>query len=318
MQTKVKLHIIYYPGTFGNCLKWMLDRFSSDSNFKGIVSPWDKDERVHGFEGDWVQGYQSLIPEYSGRFTACHQFDERLSRVSADTPLVVINYNPADQVFVERCNFYRSPDNRDIEKRHSFLHDEVVDKDFLQRTFGEGTNYSKSVAKELYKIRLHDAENHNLWKLMKSYMQDDNNYQFPIDALFDRDLLIKELLKISEKFNLSLDIEEPVIDAVVNKTNTIHTVVTRNRAKQVLNAIERRENMGCKDLDLFEQSFIEVILEKKHDSIIFPYGTAWFENTGQINEFLDTYPSYLKHMNPRLKWYNGIKNPFYLTGKIDE
>ena len=64
------------------------------------------------------------------------------------------------------------------------------------------------------------------------------------------------------------------------------------------------------------QAWIEVLLEKEHDSVLFPFGTNWFSTTKQINEFLDRYPSYLKHMNPRLPWYNNIKNPFYLTGKI--
>ena len=35
-------------------------------------------------------------------------------------------------------------------------------------------------------------------------------------------------------------------------------------------------------------------------------------------DFLSTYPKYLRHMNPRLPWYNNLKNPFYLTGKIDK
>ena len=78
-----------------------------------------------------------------------------------------------------------------------------------------------------------------------------------------------------------------------------------------------KENIDCSQLDILEQAWIEVVLEKQHDSLIFPYGTNWFENTNQINEFIETYPSYLKHMNPRLPWYNGIKNPYYLKDKID-
>ena len=71
-------------------------------------------------------------------------------------------------------------------------------------------------------------------------------------------------------------------------------------------------------MDIVEQAWLETVLEKKHDCIVFPYGTNWFKDTDQIKEFLDTYPSYLKHMNPRLPWYNNNRNPFYLTGKIDD
>ena len=313
-----KLHVLYHPGTFGNCLKWMLDRFSPDSKLKGIMSPWDKDGRVHGFYGTWrTKDDEHEDSSYSGRFTNCHQEDVRLSRVSKDTPFVVINYDLTDQLFIERCGFYRDPGQENEHDRHKFLLANA-DKKFLTQSFGSGINDSKSVAKELYKIKWHDAENYKLFKEMLYYMQNDRHHQFPIDALFNKDLLIKELGKISEKFDLSLDIEEQVIDNVVNKTVTVYTVVTRHRAKQVLTAIEQQQNMDCEDLDIFEQAFIEAVLEKKHDSIIFPYGTSWFKNTDQINDFLNTYPAYLKHMNPRLPWYNNIKNPFYLTGRIDK
>ena len=76
--------------------------------------------------------------------------------------------------------------------------------------------------------------------------------------------------------------------------------------------------LTLENLDIIEQAWIETMLEKQYDNIIFPYGNNWFKNTKQIIDFLETYPTYLKHMNPRLPWYNNIKNPFYLTGQIDE
>ena len=98
----------------------------------------------------------------------------------------------------------------------------------------------------------------------------------------------------------------------------MYPISTRYRAKNVLKAIKENTNIECNELDIIEQAWIEVILEKQHDSIIFPYGTNWFKNTNQINEFLNTYPSYLKHMNPRLPWYNNIKNPFYWGALTEE
>ena len=44
------IQVIYAPGTFGNCVRWMFDRFTKGSNFEGIDSPWDKDHRAHGFD----------------------------------------------------------------------------------------------------------------------------------------------------------------------------------------------------------------------------------------------------------------------------
>ncbi len=53
-------------------------------------------------------------------------------------------------------------------------------------------------------------------------------------------------------------------------------------------------------------------------TVLFSIRNELVADTDSIREFLDTYPTYLKHMNPRLPWYNNMKNPFYLTGKIDK
>ena len=174
------------------------------------------------------------------------------------------------------------------------------------------------IIKEMYKINFHDAENHEYWKSMREFCNNKNHYQVPLECLWQKDMLISELEKISKHFNLNLTIEEKVIDIAVDKIKNNSLVKTRMRVHVVLNAILDKNNIDCSDLDIIEQAWIETMLEKQYDNIIFPYGNNWFKNTKQIIDFLETYPTYLKHMNPRLPWYNNIKNPFYLTGQIDE
>jgi hypothetical protein len=137
-------------------------------------------------------------------------------------------------------------------------------------------------------------------------------------SLWNFSSLKNELEKVSEKYNLDFVIDDKVIHNIVNEIKNSYPIITKDRAQQVLESINSRKNMDCDALDIVEQAFIEVELEKSHDSVIFPYGTNWFNDTNQIREFLTTYPTYLKHMNPRLPWYNNIKNPYHLTGKIDE
>jgi hypothetical protein len=137
-------------------------------------------------------------------------------------------------------------------------------------------------------------------------------------SLWNNESLTNEFSKISEKYNLNLNINAKVINNVVEKIKDTHVVKTKDRANQILRAIDSKINLECKDLDIIEQAYVEVELEKKHDSVLFPYGSNWFDDTDQINEFLSTYPTYLKHMNPRLRWYKNIRNPFYLSGQIDK
>jgi len=305
MKIKNPIQVIYAPGTFGNCVRWMFDRFTKGSNFEGIDSPWDDDGRAHGFNSS----------AYTGRFRRGHQVDGRADSPDTESNKVVISFDPGDLLFAERCGFYRNPGWENEKDRHKNIID-LSDASFVKESFGSVSS-SKSVAKELLKIQFHDVGKHMWWNSMKKFITDKNHHQFDLYSLWDHDRLKKELTKVSERYTLDFNIDEKVIHNVVEKIKKVYPVMTRKRAHQVLDAISSNINIDCNDLDIVEQAYIEAELEKIHDCVIFPYGSNWFKDTNLIREFLDTYPAYLKHMNPRLPWYNNIKNPFYLTGKID-
>ena len=306
MEIEKPIQIIYAPGTFGNCVRWMFDRFTKGSNFEGIDSPWDEDYRAHGFDDD----------AFKGKFKKGHQLDGRNDSPDPGANKVVISFKPTDLLFAERCGFYRNSGWEKEKSRYKYIIDRA-DASFVKESFGSVSS-SKSVAKELLKIQFHDMGKHLWWDAMKKFIADKNHYQFDLCSLWDHDRLKKEFEKVSERYTLDFDIDEKVIHNVVEKIKKSYPVITRKRAHQILDAISSNVNIDCNDLDIMEQAYIEAELEKIHDCIIFPYGSNWFNDTAQIREFLDTYPTYLKHMNPRLRWYNNIKNPFYLTGLIDK
>lgn len=307
MEIVKPIQIIYAPGTFGNCVRWMFDRFTPGSKFKDIHSPWDKDGRAHSFNDDDFN---------TEKFVKGHQVKGRVDSPRPNTNKVVLSFDPKDILFAVRCGYYRNPGWENEKDRWKNVI-EQADASFVTKTFG-GNVKSKSVAKELIKIQFHDMNNHKWWNTMNKFLSNKDHYHFNMYSLWNNELLINEFNKISEKYNLNLNIDSNVIDNVVQKIKNTHVVKTKDRANQILVAIDSKINLECKDLDIMEQAYVEAELEKVHDSVVFPYGSNWFNNTDQIIEFLSTYPTYLKHMNPRLSWYNNIKNPFYLTGKIDK
>ena len=300
------IQIIYFPGTFGNCLRWLFDRFSDGSKFKQIDSPWDEDGRVHGF-GDH---------EFMDRFQKGHQVAVRSGELIEEADKIVLSFQAKDLPFVERCGFYRNPGNEDEKSRYTNIINRA-DASFVKETFGDNV-CNKTVAKELLKIQFHDMQNQWWWTKMNDFINDKQHYQFNMYALWDEDMLTKEINTVSQRFKLDLTVEQHVIDNVVQKIKSTYVVRTKDRATQALDAIQDKTNVPCEDFDVIEQAFVETELEKLHDCVLFSYGVNWFTDTTQIIDFLETYPTYLKHMNPRLPWYNNIKNPFYLTGRIDK
>jgi len=305
MEINKPIQVVYVPGTFGNALRWMFDRFSKGSKFKDVDSPWDDNGRVHGFKDE----------DYNIKFKRANQLGDKLDSPDPNALNVVISFQANDFIFVERCAFYRCPGNETDEKRYESII-KNADKEFVKQTFGNSN--AKCVAKELYKIQFHDLQNHIWWNTINEYINDPKNYQFNINALLNEKTLVKELKIVSDKFNLDLQIESKVITNIVELIKNSYAVKTKERVLQALDAIVTKKNLNCADFDIVEQAFIESELEKIYDSVLFPYGTNWFYNTSDIHKFLSTYPTYLKHMNPRLPWYNNIRNPYYLTGKIDK
>ena len=305
MEVKKPIQVIYSPGTWGNTLRWLLDRFSADSNFKDMSEPWDNDGRVHGFHNE----------QYNPAFARGHQIGTD-SGIDDDTKKIVICFDQKEFLFVERCKYFRHPDFDTEELRYKNIIAQA-DKSFVADTFGN-INQSVTVAKELLKIRFHDSRQIDWLQDMVTIMNNKSYHRFDLKAMWDKTRLIEALQKISASMDLNLQIDENVITSITDRVASHHVVKTQHRADEVLVAIDNNDILDCNNLDIIEQAYIEAKLESKHDSLLFPYGTNWFNNTKDINNFISTYPSYLKHMNPRLPWYNNIKNPFHLTGKIDK
>jgi|MDSW01.1.fsa_nt_gb hypothetical protein len=301
------LQVIYYPGCWGNAIRWMLDRFSKDSKFMHLNSPWDKDNRVHDYSKN----------DYQPIFKRSHQLTAKGSTHSPDPTAnkIIITYNDEDTLWIERLAFYRTPGGETEESRYKKIIGRS-DPKFVKESFGI-TSDSKSVAKELLKIQFHDVSMHKWWNSMKQLMTDTKHYKLPVYSMLDENKLCNQLQDVSDKFSLALDIDPVVIRNVVERVKSLHVVQTKDRVNNIMDAIQNQNNIKCGGLDIVEQAFIETELEKIHDSLLFPYGTNWFSDTAQINEFINTYPSYLKHMNPRLPWYNNIKNPYHVKNKID-
>ena len=292
------IQVIYAPGTWGNCVRWMLDRFYEGTNFKGIDSPWDKDNRAHGFG-------QS---EYNPKFKRAHQQICDAFVIDPDADKLVISFDPTEHMFIERCKFYRNPGMETEQNRYKMLISQA-DPAFIQKQFN-GATHSKSVAKELMKIQFYDIGKHEWYNAMKEIKQIKEHYKLDINALFDIEKLSAHFENISIYYNLNLKIDDNVIVKVVEQIKNNFVVKTKDRYKMVLKAIKTGENLSCADLDILEQAYIEVTLEKEH-GVIFPYGTTWFLDTDQINDYILTYPKYLKQMDQN-------KLPWHERGNIDK
>jgi hypothetical protein len=315
-----KIQILYYPGTFGNLFRFILDRGLTNSKLKDIENPFTEKNNVHQKNFQWsplfFKGHTVSFlkdrPDILKKYPEVFKVNLDNMDPCPQARKIIITLDQTDKIFMHRSIFYRNPiifgkDNiDDIIK--------LADEEFVKKSF-KNTQTSYMVAKELKKIEFH--EDKNVFEIgYQKLLNNNNNYYFNFRCLFDAKLLADEVKKISTFFNIELEVDIDYYKKLVEIIKTIAPIDTIDRCNDVLKAIKNKENIPCENLDIIEQAWIEVLLEKENDSVLFPFGTSWFSTTEQINEFLERYPSYLKQMNPRLPWYNNIKNPFYLIGKI--
>ena len=101
MEIGKSIQVIYAGGTFGNTVRWLLDRFSQDTKFKDIDSPWNKDNRAHGIS-DADYNPKFIDPGHQRNEPGAPSPDPHANKI-------VVSYSKDDLAFIERCGFYRNP-----------------------------------------------------------------------------------------------------------------------------------------------------------------------------------------------------------------
>ena len=87
---------------------------------------------------------------------------------------------------------------------------------------------------------------------------------------------------------------------------------TKDRVHQVIECIQKRQEMDISNLDTVEQAYVAAWIERNHDYITIPFTNYFFTKVSEINQWLDLYPQHYKAMNPNLPKFNNIDNPFFL------
>lgn len=320
MVTQDSIDIVYDGGTFGKTLIWCIDRFHKDCKFKNLTTPWIKSM------DDGVVDISLSAFEKNPMFKQRHQFviTDDHSKGDFNIPsvkyipntknVIVINYPIEDIFTVQRYQLTRTPTHPTSTETVKYL---VTDSDrqFISENFGETqTHHNDTVLKELIKKRLHSMNTNNYQLWIEEFMNNSQYYQFPLDSMYDVEMFSLQLEKISERFGLGLQIDKGILKNVVDHINLLHVVKTRNRVKQIIDAVcNDRNSIDCKDCDIIEQAAIEVKLEQRYNKVIFPYGTNWFSTSDQIYNFVETYPQYLKNMHKKLPWVELTKSKYEYT-----
>ncbi len=301
------VNIAFQGGTHGNYLRFCIDKFSTlTANIQD--TPFTENKTSH----------KAL--DYSGAVNRYHPTDEAPFFKHTDEPHILITVDKDDLIYIERWVTMRAGDHKvDITKESINLSNSFLANFQWAGKFKKYYNLDvtkeqipKFLMRDFYKLSFIDKDKNGFIELDHKLRSNrpKNTFCFPVASFWDKDKFFDTLQQASEYLKLELDIsDKSVHDSFINGLSFMDT---KDRAKDVIQAIRNNQDIDITGLDVVEQAYISAWLEQNNEFIIVPVCDQFFQTTGEILAWLKHYPQHYKAMNPNLPKFNNIPNPFHL------
>lgn len=302
------VNVAFQGGSHGNYLRFCIDKFSAlTPDFVG--TPFTENNTSH------------IDLNYSGKVDCYHPLFEEPFFKNTDEPHILITIQKEDLLFLDRWVTMRAGDFKvDISKDLVHTHDEFLSNfpwaDKFKKYYNIDLTKDKApkfLLRDFYKLSFLDTDKNGFIILDKVLRENKpaNTFEFPVSSFWDKDKFKHVLEKMNKELDLKIDINKCISthDLFLNRLNFMDT---KNRAVDVTQAIQNKQNMDIQNLDTVEQAYVSAWIEKNHEFVIVPQCNNFFNNTNEIIDWLKYYPQHYKAMNPNLPTFNNIPNPFHL------
>jgi len=317
------LNIVFQGGTFGNFLKFFLDKFSKltpDIEF----TPFTDTGTSHKIK---TEQYSGLIQRYHPSF-----INDNVGEVNLPVCIILPN-TEKDFLYLKTAQWFRVADrkilpdhlwNRKIlENMNSSLKNAVDNICSLYNISLEDDYIPKFIVRDWYKLEfLEDITttfNYHWFKTLKehSFFVKQKTHHFPLDGFFDFDLFVKNITELDSVFGLQLDFDRitEMQDIFMQGYNLDILRQQASMTSDIIKNLSNNDNMLITDLDVSFEGFIYAHIEKNYRFTTAPLTNYFFKDTNELKSYVKTYPDHYKAMNPLLPTFNGIPNPFYLYAK---
>lgn len=319
------LNVVFVGGTFGNFLRYFLERFSKktptidDDPFTDIGTSHNL--KNYHFSG-LIQKYHLSFMNDNEKATG---LPVCLIMPSTDkaSSLSQKHFLYMQQAMIFRAgDFKQKPDHLwqkaigEMREPLKTYADSIIETYKIKDT-AHFTWLPKFIVRDWYKMgflngyeqshhykKFHTLESHD-------YFKKQNTYHFPLEAFFDYGLFRQEIKIIDERYQIDIDqSREKEMRAVFMKGLELDRL--RQEANLAMDVIENNTDHDLKELDVSTEAFIYAEMEKRHDFVQMPLTNRFFRDTAELMQFIECYPQHYKAMNPNMPEFNGIANPYYL------
>jgi len=312
------LNIIFLGGTFGNFLKFFLEKFSTKTPDM-IGDPFTETGTSHKVKDS---NFSGLIQRYHSSFINDNRGEDNL-------PVCIISPSTRKHyLFLKKSQWYRGSDRKnspddlwklavgEMPTEMQLLAKEII-KLYDIKEVAHYFWIPKFIIRDWYKLEflkpLEDTYNHRNVQALKQheFFKKQKTCHLDLEAFFDWETFIESITELDDMFGLALDYRRRAeMRELFDKG--IQLDIIRQECNLVEAVLDKGDDQPLNGLDVATEGFIYAETERKNDFIQMPLTNRFFRDTDEMMQFIEYYPKHYKAMNPNMPKFNGIPNPFYL------
>jgi len=301
------LNIVFAGGTFGNFLKWFLDKFSKKTP-EISLTPFNDIGTSHSLS---KVSYSGLIQRYHASFINDNK-DETQLPICLILPSTKKHY-----LYLKKAQWFRvgdkkiSPDDLwskpigDLKDSGLKSQVENIIKLHNIKETAYFTWIPKFVVRDWYKLEflqpLEDTYVYKWFQKLKnhSFFENQNIYFLDLETFFSWESFLSELKKLDYHFGIDIDFDrQNEMKDIFDKGLGLDSI--RQDANLVTNILDNQSDASLEGLDVSMQAYIYAEIEKQHPGIMAPLTNRFFRDGDEIRQFIEYYPNWYRQKNPNL------------------
>lgn len=312
------LNIVFAPATFGNFLKYFVERFS-DRTPNLEKDPFTDIGTSHAISD---KDYSGLVQRYHPRFINDNPGHK-------DLPVcLIISSRKKHFLYLKKATWFRggdhkiSPDHlwqKSLKALPSWLRDEMaIDIIKLYGITDKGdVMIPKFIVRDFFKLEflepLDETYYYRWYEKFRNhqFFRSQKIFELDLEAFFGWDCFIESTKALDSFFELDIDFgKKSEMKELFEKGITMDVI--RSECNKVEDMLTNGTDYDFDGLDVTSEAYIYAEMEKKYDFIQMPLTNDFFRNTKELEQYTNFYPNHYKAMNPNMPKFNGIANPYYL------
>ena len=301
------LNIVFHGGTFGNFLRYFLERFSTKTpNIPRL--PFTDTGTSHAFRN---KDFSGLIQRYHSSF---------INDNEGHTGLPVCLITPSTKkhfLYLKKAQWFRagdfkiSPDDlwkKAVGEMPTSLTDKVKEiiKLYDIKDTAHFTWIPKFIVRDWYKLEflqdLKDTYNYQWSGAFENheFFNDQKVFRLDLETFFDWNTFVENITELNDMFDLDLDFDRQAeMKELFNKGLSLDII--RQECNLAEDVLDNRSDLRLNQLDVSTEAFIYAEMEKANPDIQMPLTNRFFRDAEEIRQFIEHYPNWYRRPNPNIK-----------------